>query len=131
LKPLAQIALVAAFTAAVSASAAGPVPEFGGTWECRLPGAAPTTTPPIVWIQHARSSEPNKVIVEVDGFSRDMAGVGELELVEDGWSKITPERGSPFFLRPDQAPRGVASPAMELRRVEKGPTYQCLRLPPG
>ena len=113
------------------AFAAGPVPDFGGSWECRLPGQPLTNTPDIVWIQHAASSDPHRTIVEVDGFAHEMAGSGELAAAHDGWSSITPERGPSFFVRRTASPRETLAPAMELKRTETGPVYRCLRLPLG
>jgi hypothetical protein len=125
------LAAAALALAAAPAQAAGPAPEFGGTWECRLPRQSTPRTPPIIYIQHAKSSDPNKVMVEVDGFGREMAGIGELTIVADGWSRIAPEAGAPFFVRRTESPKGIAAPAMMLRRSEDGPIYRCLRLPLG
>ncbi len=121
------VAVVLALAVLPAAHAEDP---FAGTWECRIPGEAITRTPPILWIQHARGSDPSRVLIEVDGFAREMSGFADLSSSSDGWSRVAPETGAPFMLRRVASPRGTAAPAMELRR-EAGPTYRCLRLPLG
>ena len=48
---------LAAAAVALPATAALPVPadQLVGTWECRVPGAEPTRTPPIVWFGPAHA----------------------------------------------------------------------------
>ena len=113
---------------ALPAAAADSVAALAGTWECRLPSEAKTKRPPIVWIETV-ASDAGKISVDVDGFARDIAGTGTVTAESDGWWKVTPEHGVPFFIRQVPPPRGVAGPAMELRRTDSGPVYSCLRLP--
>ena len=110
------------------AFAADSIASLAGTWECRLPTEAKTKRPPIVWIEPV-ATDAGKVTVDVDGFARDIAGTGIVTTTSDGWWKVTPQQGVPFFVKEVPPPRGVAGPAMELRRTETGPAYQCLRLP--
>ena len=68
---------LAAAAVALPATAALPTPadQLVGTWECRVPGAPPTKTPPIVWFGPAQTG--GKMIetnVDLDGFARTVSG---------------------------------------------------------
>ena len=99
-----------------------------GTWECRTPGGAPTTTPPIVWFGGAYSE--GKIVpaaVDLDGFARQVYGLSNVTAAADGWIQVQPQEGQPFLVKPlGQA--GLRAPAMSLKRG--GASYHCLRLPP-
>ena len=50
-----------------------------GTWECRVPGAEPTRTPPIVWFGGAYSE--GKIVpsaIDLDGFARAVSGLSNV-----------------------------------------------------
>jgi hypothetical protein len=111
--------------------AAGRAQDTGllvGTWECRVPGAAPTTTPPIVWFGGAYAE--GKIVpttVDVDGFARQVYGLSNVAAAADGWIQVQPQDGQPFMVKPlGQA--GQRVPAMSLKRGAA--SYHCLRLPP-
>jgi hypothetical protein len=117
-------ALLAVWPAAAPAS---PAETLAGTWECRVPGAAPTRTPPIVWFGAARAD--GRVLdtaVDLDGFARQVSGISDLAAESGGWLRVQPQDGAAFSVRPLGTNRhGVA--AMSLRRG--GTAYHCLRLP--
>jgi hypothetical protein len=98
-----------------------------GTWECRVPGAAPTRTPPIVWFGGAYSD--GKIVpatIDLDGFSRSVSGLSNVAAGADGWIQIQPQQGDSFMVKPlGQA--GDRVPAMSLKRGSA--SYHCLRLP--
>jgi hypothetical protein len=98
-----------------------------GTWECRVPGAAPTTTPPIVWFGGAYAG--GQIVpstVDLDGFAREVSGLSSVASAADGWIQVQPLQGEPFTVKPlGQA--GDRVPAMSLRRGAAA--YHCLRLP--
>lgn len=110
-----------------AAAPANPAEALAGTWECRVPGAEPTRTPPIVWFGAARSD--GKVLdtaVDLDGFARQVSGISDLVAEPGGWLRVQPQDGAAFSVRPLGANRqGVA--AMSLRRGATA--YHCLRLP--
>ena len=126
MKRLATLAC-AALAALPAASPAQDTALLVGTWECRVPGAAPTTTPPIVWFGGAYSA--GKIVpatVDLDGFSRQVYGLSNVTAAADGWIQIQPLEGQPFTVKPlGQA--GDRVPAMSLRRGAA--SYHCLRLP--
>jgi hypothetical protein len=117
---------VAAVALPVAAAAATPADELVGTWECRVPGAPPTKTPPIVWFGPAQSSgrliETN---VDLDGFARTASGISDIVPDTAGWWKIQPQDGAAFLVQP--LPARGKTPAMSLRRGNTA--YSCLRLP--
>jgi hypothetical protein len=98
-----------------------------GTWECRIPGSAPSNTPPIVWFGGAYSG--GKIVpdtVDVDGFARQVYGLSNVTAADGGWIRIQPQEGQPFLVKPLGAP-GQYSPAMSLKRGDA--SYDCRRLP--
>jgi hypothetical protein len=124
----ARLFVLLAAALALPAAAALPTPadELVGTWECRVPGAAPTKTPPIVWFGPAEAD--GRMIathVDLDGFARSVSGVSDIVPDANGWWKVQPQDGPSFLVQP-LAPRGK-TPAMTLRRG--GASYSCLRLP--
>ena len=82
-----------------------------GTWECRVPGAEPTRTPPIVWFGGAYSE--GKIVpsaIDLDGFARAVSGLSNVAAAADGWIQIQPQQGEPFTVKPlghagDRVPR--------------------------
>lgn len=119
---------LAAAAVALPAAAALPTPadELVGTWECRIPGAPPTTTPPIVWFGPAQAD--GKLIatnVDLDGFARTVSGVSDIVPDAPGWWKVQPQDGPAFFVQP--LPSRGKIPAMSLKRGNT--SYSCLRLP--
>jgi hypothetical protein len=98
-----------------------------GTWECRIPGSAPTNTPPIVWFGGAYSG--GNIVpgtVDVDGFARQVYGLSNVTTADGGWIRIQPQEGQPFLVKP-LSPPGQNSPAMSLKRGDA--SYDCRRLP--
>lgn len=119
---------LAAAAAALPATAALPTPadQLVGTWECRIPGAPPTRTPPIVWFGPAQAD--GRMIatnVDLDGFARTVSGVSDIVPAEAGWWSVKPQDGPAFLVQP-LGSRGK-TPAMTLRRGNA--SYNCLRLP--
>ena len=120
--------LAAAAAVALPAAAALPLPadQLVGTWECRIPGAPPTKTPPIVWFGAAQAGgrmiETN---VDLDGFARTVSGVSDIVPDDGGWWKVQPQDGPAFLVQP--LPTRGNTPAMSLRRGNA--SYNCLRLP--
>ena len=120
--------LAAAAAVALPAAAALPLPadQLVGTWECRIPGAPPTKTPPIVWFGAAQAGgrmiETN---VDLDGFARTVSGVSDIVPDDGAWWKIQPQDGAAFLVQP--LPARGKTPAMSLRRGNAA--YNCLRLP--
>jgi hypothetical protein len=103
-----------------------PADQLVGTWECRVPGAAPTKTPPIVWFGPAQAS--GKMIetsVDLDGFARTVSGISDIVPDANGWWRIQPQDGPAFMVQP--LPAHGKTPAMSLRRGNA--SYSCLRLP--
>jgi hypothetical protein len=121
-------------TLACAALAALPAAGFAqdtalllGTWECRVPGSAPTNTPPIVWFGGAYSE--GKIVpstIDVDGFARQVYGLSNVSATADGWIQVQPPEGQPFLVKP-LSPPGQNSPAMSLKRGDA--SYDCRRLP--
>lgn len=98
-----------------------------GTWECRVPGSAPTNTPPIVWFGGAYSQ--GLIVpgtVDVDGFARQVYGLANVSAAADGWIQVQPPEGQAFLVKP-LSPPGQNSPAMSLKRGDAA--YNCRRLP--
>jgi hypothetical protein len=119
----------ALLTALPAATLANPANELVGTWECRIPGAAPTRTPPIVWFGAARSD--GKVIetaLDLDGFARQVSGISDVLAEPGGWLRVQPQDGPAFTVKPLGTANRAGTPAMSLRRG--GTAYHCLRLPP-
>lgn len=119
---------LAAAAVALPATAALPTPadQLVGTWECRVPGAPPTKTPPIVWFGPAQTGD--KMIetnVDLDGFARTVSGVSDIVPDAPGWWKVQPQDGPVFLVQP--LPAHGKTPAMSLRRGNA--SYNCLRLP--
>jgi len=119
---------LAAAAAALPAVAALPTPadQLVGTWECRIPGAPPTTTPPIVWFGPTQAD--GKLIatnVDLDGFARAVSGVSDIVPDANGWWKIQPQDGPAFLVQP--LPSRGKTPGMSLKRGNA--SYNCLRLP--
>jgi hypothetical protein len=122
---LALACLIAA--AASPALADGPVDGLLGTWECYVPGAPPTKTPPIVWFGPAATAGTIATsTVDLDGFARAVYGISEIVPDAGGWWKIQPEQGEPFLVQSLPPFRGQ-TPQMSLRRGAA--SYNCLRLP--
>lgn len=120
--------LATAATVSLPAAAALPTPaeQLVGTWECRVPGAPPTRTPPIVWFGAAQTD--GRMIatnVDLDGFARNVSGLSDIVPDAPGWWKVQPQDGPSFLVQPLGA-RGK-TPAMTLRRGNA--SYSCLRLP--
>jgi hypothetical protein len=120
--------LLATAAVALPAAAALPTPadQLVGTWECRVPGAPPTKTPPIVWFGPAQTG--GKMIetnVDLDGFARTVSGVSDVVPDADGWWKVQPQDGPAFLVQP--LPARGQTPAMSLKRGNA--SYGCLRLP--
>jgi hypothetical protein len=128
MKTIARIALAAGLALALPASAAE-IANLYGTWECRVPGAAPTKTPPILWLAPGTGAATGQVIVEVDGFTRDVAGLGDVTTLDGGWLRVALPGGKTLLMREATARAGRRAPSMELKRVESGTSYRCLRLP--
>jgi hypothetical protein len=126
MKRLATLAC-AALAALPAAGLAQDTALLVGTWECRVPGAAPTTTPPIVWFGGAYAD--GKIVpttVDVDGFARQVYGLSNVAATPDGWIQVQPPEGQAFLVKPlGQA--GQRAPAMSLKRGAAA--YHCLRLP--
>jgi hypothetical protein len=120
------LALLILAAAALPAFAAAPADDLLGTWECRIPGAPPTKTPPIVWFGPAQSGSATAgSTVDLDGFARTVYGISEVVSDAGGWWKVQPEQGDPFLVQ-TLPPRGQ-TPQMSLRRGAA--SYNCLRLP--
>ena len=101
--------------------------ELIGTWECTVPGAPPTKTPPIVWFGPANTDgKAVDATVDLDGFARTVSGISDLAADADGWWKVQPQDGQPFLVKP-LPPEGKAVPAMALKQGSE--SYHCLRLP--
>jgi hypothetical protein len=128
MKAIARIAFAAALALALPAPAAE-ISGLYGTWECRVPGAGPTKTPPIVWIAPGTGAATGQLIVEIDGFARDAAGLGEVTALDGGWFKVALPQGKTLLMREATARAGRRAPSMELKRGETGTLYRCLRLP--
>lgn len=125
MKRLAMLAFAAA--ALPAAGLAQDTALLVGTWECRVPGAAPTKTPPIVWFGGAYAD--GKIVpgtVDVDGFARQVYGLSNVTTADGGWIQIQPQEGQPFMVKP-LSPPGQRSPAMSLKRGDA--SYDCRRLP--
>jgi hypothetical protein len=123
-----RFAWIAALAALVSPAYAAPVEELLGTWECRVPSAAPTNTPPIVWFGSAQGEA--KIIeatVDLDGFAREVSGLSELAPNADGWWTVQPGEGQPFAVKPLGLTGKRGAPAMLIKRGAS--SYRCLRLP--
>jgi len=123
-----RILCLAATAVALPAAAALPTPadQLVGTWECRVPGAPPTKTPPIVWFGPAQTGD--RLIetnVDLDGFARTVSGISDIVPDTAGWWKIQPQDGAAFLVQP--LPARGKTPAMSLRRGNA--SYSCLRLP--
>jgi hypothetical protein len=123
------IAAACAVLAALPATVlGGPADEIQGTWECRLPGAAATKTPPIVWFGAARSGgQMVETAVDLDGFARQVSGISDLSSDPDGWLRVQPQDGPAFMVKPHGLTNKQGLHAMSLRRG--GASYRCLRLP--
>lgn len=120
------VLLAAAAAFALPAFAFRPADELVGTWECRVPGAPPTKTPPIVWFGPTVSGGyVAPTIVDLDGFARTVSGLSDIVPDPDGRWRIQPESGPAFTVQP-LGPLGK-TPAMTLRRGNSA--YSCLRLP--
>jgi hypothetical protein len=122
---LRRLACVVAAVVALPALAA-PADDLLGTWECRIPGAPPTKTPPIVWFGPAQTGGATAgTTVDLDGFARTVYGISEVVSEAGGWWKVQPEQGEPFLVQ-TLPPRGN-TPALAVRRGAA--SYDCLRLP--
>lgn len=125
LRHLACLAAGAAAAVALPVFAA-PADDLLGTWECRIPGAPPTKTPPIVWFGPAQTAGGTAgTTVDLDGFARTVYGISEVVSDAGGWWKVQPEQGEPFLVQ-TLPPRG-STPQISLRRGAA--SYNCLRLP--
>ncbi|MCX7891375.1 MAG: hypothetical protein N2544_03255 [Burkholderiales bacterium] len=125
----ARAAIAAALTLGLPAAGAADIASLYGTWECRIPGSAPTRTPPILWLAPGTGAAQGQLVVEVDGFARDVAGLADVAALDGGWFRVSLPDGKTLLVREGVAPRGRRAPSMELRRGENAPVYRCLRLP--
>jgi hypothetical protein len=116
--------IAAALFALPLACAAGPADAVAGTWECRVPGTDHGPTPPILYLGAADGAE---TAIDVDGFAREVYGIGRIDVDAGGWWKITPEQGAAFRVRPDAAARG-GRPTMQVQR--DAASYRCHRVQP-
>ena len=123
-----RLGLLAVLVTLAAPGYAGPANELIGTWECTVPGAPPTKTPPIVWFGSA--STEGKTIdstVDLDGFDRRVSGISDIASAPSGWWKVAPQEGLTFVVKP-LPPAGKQAPwAMSLRFGEG--SYRCRRLP--
>jgi hypothetical protein len=120
------VLLAAAALFALPAFAFRPADALVGTWECRVPGAPPTKTPPIVWFgPTVAGGYVAPTTVDLDGFARTVSGLSDIVPAPDGWWQIQPESGAAFSVQP-LGSRG-STLAMTLRRGNS--SYNCLRLP--
>jgi hypothetical protein len=108
----------------LACAAAGPADALAGTWECRAPGVDHGTTPPILYLGAAEGASS---VIDVDGFARDVYGLGEIAADAGGWWKVTPAQGAAFRVRPEDAGRS-ARPMMQVQR--DGASYRCHRVQP-
>ena len=109
-------------------AAAQSADDMVGTWECRQPGVEYRNKPPILYVEGSSAKDPSKAIVlDVDGFTREVYGLSDVTADSDGWLKITPAQGQAFTVRPEGVTKSRTA-SMALRRA--GATYRCLRLPP-
>jgi len=121
-----RLVLLAAAAALAAPAFAGPADDLLGTWECTVPGAPATRTPPIVWFGPA--SAPGKTsdtALELDGFAREVSGISDLAPDADGWWKVQPQDGQSFMVK--ALGTFGSTPAISLKR--SGAAYRCLRLP--
>jgi hypothetical protein len=127
MKRLLATALLAA-AAVPLAAPAGPADQLLGTWECRIPGAEPTKTPPIVWFGAANSGGATvDTAIDLDGFARQVSGISDLAAEADGWLRVQPQDGPVFMVKPHGPTSRQGTHAMSLKRG--GTAYRCLRLP--
>jgi hypothetical protein len=120
------LSLAAAAAFALPALAAGPADDLLGTWECYVPGGAPTKTPPIVWFGPVDASGATAgSTVDLDGFARTVYGISEVVSEAGGWWKVQPQDGDSFLVQ-TLPPRGN-TPQLSLKRGAA--SYNCLRLP--
>lgn len=123
-----RFVLLAALAIPVTPVFAGPADDLIGTWECRVPGAAPTKTPPIVWFGPTiADGKMVDMTVDVDGFARTVSGISDLATDADGWLKVRPQDGASFSVKPLGPVGKRATPAMSLKQGTA--SYHCLRLP--
>src|SRR5262245_60990582 len=117
----------AAALASLSAMAfAGPADDLMGTWECRVPRAPPTKTPPIAWFRPASADGTVPTAVDLDDFPRTVSGISDVASSPDGWLRVQPKDGTVFLVKP--MPRVGGAPAMSLKR-SGGDEFRCVRLP--
>jgi hypothetical protein len=105
---------------------AGPAEELAGAWECRLPGVEYASKPPIVWFGPASIGGAGQT-VEVDGFTRAVAGTAELVPDEGGWWRVQPGQGAALLVQPQGVAR-TGAPVLLLKRSDAAGTYRCVRV---
>lgn len=122
------ITLVTLAAALAAAPALGQVaPEqLQGTWECYGPGQTSAKTPPIMFFGDLKRDQKGAATIEVDGFSRAVAGSASVAADADGWTKVSAASGGAVFVKGYSAAGSKVS--MQLRR-EGGGSYKCMRLP--
>jgi hypothetical protein len=118
--------LLAAAMLAAPAQAQLNVEQYQGTWECFGPGQTHPKKPPIMYFGAVKQDEKGVAAVEVDGFSRAVAGHAGVAADADGWLKVTPASGSALYVRGYRDAGKRVS--MDLRRDGVG-NYRCYRLP--
>jgi hypothetical protein len=121
-----NLALLAVLTALAAPAYAGPAGQLMGTWECQAAGAAPSSTPPIVWFGGA-ASEGKQIdsVVDLDAFGGKASGVSDLLSGSNGWWRVQPQEGAAFLVKPVAGAKDAG--AMQLRLGLA--SYDCRRLP--
>lgn len=117
--------LVVAIAALPAVAQVGPE-QLQGTWECYGPGQTSAKTPPILYFGDVKRDDKGAAMIEIDGFSRAMAGSAVLSADADGWTKVSAATGGALFVKGYSASGSKVS--MQVRRDGTG-SYRCFRLP--